>query len=131
MQTQEKKRQKNPAPRKISVDLFRTLFKILTPPTSLKVSEWADANRKLRSTTSAEPGNWRTSRFPFAQEIMDSLSVDSPVQDICFMKGAQVGGSETGNNWIGYIIDQEPGPAMLVEPSVDMAKRYSNSVLPR
>ena len=23
---------------------------------------------------------------------MDSLSVDSPVQDICFMKGAQVGG---------------------------------------
>ena len=56
---------------------------------------------------------------------MDCLSVDSPVQDICFMKGAQVGGSETGNNWIGYIIDQEPGPAMLVEPSVDMAKRYS------
>ena len=56
---------------------------------------------------------------------MDCLSVDSPVQDVCFMKGAQVGGSEIGNNWVGYLIDQEPGPAMLVEPSVDMAKRYS------
>lgn len=59
------------------------------------------------------------------REIMDCLSADSPVQDVCLMKGAQIGGSETGNNWIGYIIDQEPGPAMIVEPSVDMAKRYS------
>lgn len=109
----------------VTCKLFRRLFGLLAPPTNLQVSEWADKNRKLRSSTSAESGNWRTSRFPYTKEIMDCLSVDSPVQDICFMKGAQVSGSETGNNWMGYIIDQEPGPAMIVEPTVDLAKRYS------
>lgn len=33
--------------------------------------------------------------------------------------------SETGNNWLGYIIDNEPGPVMCVQPTTDMAKRFS------
>jgi phage terminase large subunit GpA-like protein len=41
------------------------------------------------------------------------------------MKGAQVGGTEAGNNWIGYIIAQAPGPLLVVQPTVDMAKRWS------
>jgi phage terminase large subunit GpA-like protein len=36
-----------------------------------------------------------------------------------------VGGSEAGNNWIGYIIHHSPGPSMLVQPTVDTAKRFS------
>ena len=43
---------------------------------------------------------------------MDCLSPSSPVTEIAFMKGAQVGGSECGNNFIGYIIDQAPGPVV-------------------
>ncbi len=41
------------------------------------------------------------------------------------MKGAQIGGTECGNNWIGYVIDQAPGPMLSVSPSVEMAKRSS------
>ena len=56
---------------------------------------------------------------------MDDLAVNSPVQRIVFKKAAQVGASEIGNCWIGYIVDQAPGPIMLVQPTVDLAKRYS------
>ena len=41
------------------------------------------------------------------------------------MKGAQIGGTECGNNRIGYVIHQSPGPMMAVQPTVDMAKRNS------
>jgi phage terminase large subunit GpA-like protein len=56
---------------------------------------------------------------------MDCLSPASPIERVVFMKGGQIGGTECGNNWIGYIIHQAPGPMMAVQPTVEMAKRNS------
>jgi phage terminase large subunit GpA-like protein len=56
---------------------------------------------------------------------MDSLSPASPVQRVALMKGAQIGGTECGNCWIGYVIHQAPGPMMAVSPTVELAKRNS------
>ena len=39
------------------------------------------------------------------------------------MKGAQLGATEAALNWIGYIIHHAPGLALLVMPSLDMARR--------
>ena len=41
------------------------------------------------------------------------------------MKGAQVGGTECGNNWLGYVIDHVPAPMMYILPTLDLAKRTS------
>lgn len=41
------------------------------------------------------------------------------------MKGAQIGATEAGNNWIGYIIDMAPGPIMAVMPNIETARRNS------
>ena len=41
------------------------------------------------------------------------------------MKAGQIGGTECGNNWMGYIIHQAPGPMMAVQTTVEMAKRNS------
>jgi phage terminase large subunit GpA-like protein len=49
----------------------------------------------------------------------------SLIERTVFMKGAQIGGTECGNNWMGYIIHQAPGPMMAVQPTVEMAKRNS------
>src|SRR6516165_11470649 len=73
----------------------------------------------------ATAGARRTDRTPYLREIMDCLSPSSPVERTVFMKGAQVGGSEVGNNWVGYVIHQAPGPVMAVQPTVEMAKRNS------
>ena len=93
------------------------------------VSEWSDEKRVLNQRSAAEPGKWRTSRTPYLQAIMDDLSAHSPVERVTFMKGAQIGGTEAGNNWIGYQIDQAPGPGMVVQPTVDMGKRWSKQRL--
>ena len=107
-------------------DLYQTAFlEGLTPDPLLTVSEWSDRYRYLSQRASAEPGRWRTSRTPYLKEIMDCLSATSPVQVVTFIKGAQLGGSEAGSNWIGYIVDYAPGPIMNVQPTVEMAKRNS------
>lgn len=97
----------------------------LTPDPDLTVSQWADEYRMLSQKASAEPGRWRTDRTPYLREIMDELSPSSPMQRVVFMAGAQVGKTETGNNWLGFVIHMAPGPMMLVQPTVDMAKRLS------
>ena len=48
------------------------------------------------------------------------------MQRVVIKKAAQVGISEAGINWLGYIMDQVPGPVMLVQPTVDTAQRFSN-----
>jgi phage terminase large subunit GpA-like protein len=97
----------------------------LTPDPPLTVSEWADRHRVLSSKASSEPGRWRTSRTPYLREIMDCLSPTSPVERVVFMKAAQLGATEMGSNWIGYVIHHAPGPMMAVWPTVEMAKRNS------
>ncbi|WP_299438927.1 phage terminase large subunit family protein [uncultured Rhodospira sp.] len=73
--------------------------------------------------TAAEPGRWRTDRTPYLRSIMDCLSPSDPTERIIFIKGAQVGGTEAGLNWVAYAIHHAPGLMMLVQPSLDMAKR--------
>ena len=97
----------------------------LKPATAMTVSEWADHHRMLSGKASSEPGRWKTSRTPYLKQIMDDLSAQSRVQEVVMMFAAQLGKSETGNNWIGYIIANEPGPVMLVQPTTDTARRYS------
>lgn len=97
----------------------------LRPEPIMTVSQWADRYRYLVQKASAEPGKWKTSRTPYLREIMDCLSTTSPIEEVIFMKGSQIGGSETGNNFVGYTIDHAPGPMMMVQSSIDTAKRYS------
>lgn len=117
------------APAKNDDVYLKALFRGLRPDPILKVSEWADRHRRLSSKSSAEPGQWRTSRTPYLREPMDCLSAKSNIEEVVFMAGAQVGKTETGSNWVGYTIDQSPGPMMIVQPTVDLAKRYSKQRL--
>lgn len=98
----------------------------LRPEPQMTVSQWADTYRRLPST-SAEPGRWRTDRTPYLREIMDALSVASPIERVAIIKGAQTGGTEAGLNFLGYIICNSPGLAMLVMPSVDMVRRNTRT----
>jgi phage terminase large subunit GpA-like protein len=91
----------------------------------LQVSEWADRHRFLSPRASAEPGRYRTGRTPYMRAIMDALSPSNPCRRIVFMKAAQVGATEAGNNWIGYVIHHAPGPMLAVQPTVELAKRFS------
>ena len=93
------------------------------------VSEWADRYRYLPKKGSAEPGPYRTSRTPYMREIQDSLSIYSGVQEVYVMKGTQLGMTEGGNNFFGYVVDASPGPMLMVFPTDNMAVNHSKQKL--
>lgn len=113
---------------KRTIDLFKKLASILEPPPLLTVSSWADNYRKLSPESSAEPGQWKTSRAEYQREIMDSLS-NKETETIVVMSSAQVGKTELINNIIGYFIDYDPSPIMLLMPTLDLATSYSKKRL--
>ncbi|MBY0350813.1 phage terminase large subunit family protein [Tabrizicola sp.] len=106
-------------------DLLRAWSQAIRPDPDLTVSEWADRHRWLSSRASAEPGRYRTARTPYMREIMDALSPGSPLQRVVLMKAAQVGATEAGNCFIGFVMHHAPGPMLAVQPTVELAKRNS------
>jgi len=101
---------------------------IWTPPPNLKISDWADRYRRLSPESSAEAGAWRTDRAPYQREIMDSFN-DPDIQRIIFMKSAQVGATEILLNVIGYYIDQDPAPMLIMQPTLQMSQAFSKDRL--
>lgn len=99
------------------------------PVAPIQVSAWADKHRRLTAKGASEPGPWRTSRVPFLREIMDCLSATHPCKEVCFVKSTQVGGTEVGLNWIGYVMDHAPGPMLAVLPTVEVGQRWSKQRL--
>ncbi len=95
----------------------------------LTISEWADENIVLSSKSSAMAGKYKTSLVPFTKEIMDCLSPTHPATQVVFMKPSQISGTQLILNWNGYTIDVCPSPFLIVEPTVDMAKKLSKQRL--
>ena len=101
----------------------------LKPDPVEPMSEWADEFRVLNQTYAAESGRWRTSRTPYLKEIMDAFSPSNRCEFVTIMKGAQLGFTEALTNMIGYIVHRAPAPVMMVQPTQNLAKRYSKQRL--
>ena len=110
-------------------DLLKACCDAMRFEADLTVSQWADEHRVLSGKASAEPGPWRTDRTPYLQEVMDCLSTTNTIQRVVLMAGAQLGKTEAGSNWLGYVIAHAPGPMLMVQPTVDMARRLSKQRL--
>ena len=108
--------------------IWQTISNIWKPPPNLSVSMWSDNHRKLSSESSAEAGQWRTDRVPFQREIMEVIN-DPNVEEITFLKSAQVGATEILLNTIGYYIDQEPSTILCLQPTLTMAQAFSKDRL--
>ena len=103
---------------------FSRAFANYTPPADLTVSEWAAEHRVLSRESSAEAGPWRNERTPYMVEPMNAFS-DPRVREISVVAMSQVGKSEMELNIIGYIIDQDPGSVLYIQPNLDDAKKFS------
>lgn len=99
-------------------------FENYRPPEDLTVSQWAAKYRVLSRESSAEAGPWRNERTPYMVEPMDAIT-DPAVRHITVVASSQVGKSELELNAIGYIIDQDPGSILYIQPTIDDAKKFS------
>jgi phage terminase large subunit GpA-like protein len=106
------------------VELFRRISRRWAPPPRWTVSQWADNRRMLPSESSAEPGRWDTARAEYQRGIMDAVC-DPAIERVVVKSSAQVGKSEVILNTVGYYIDFDPSPIMVVYPTTDLGESFS------
>ncbi len=92
--------------KKNTVDMFTRIFKVLQPPPEMTLSQWADKFRRLSAGSSAEPGRWKTAKAPY-QGKTDAMVL----------------------NPIGYYVHYDPSPIMVIQPTIDMAEKFSKEKL--
>lgn len=108
--------------------VLNSTMQTLKPPPKLTISQWADSYRKLSPESSAESGSWHTSRCEYQREIMDSFNQVN-IERIVVMTSSQVGKTEILLNAIGYYIDQDSSPVMVVQPNLTMGQAFSKDRL--
>ncbi len=95
---------------------------LFAPPDEITVSEWARRYRILPRGTSARPGPFVPETYQV--EMMDCI-LNPNIHEIVDMKSTQIGYSDAVlNNIIGYIVDVDPKPIMLVQPTIENSKDY-------
>lgn len=101
---------------------------LFAPPPDLTVSQWADEFRRLSPESSASPGRWYTSKVPYLREPMDMVGKPG-INRISLMTSAQIGKTSFIENTLGYLMDNDPCPILMVQPTVDKAKEFSKERL--
>ena len=96
---------------------LRAVGKVWRRPPDLSVSQWAENERQLSPEASAEPGKWRNERTPHLVAPMDALGPADPADQVVLLFSSQIGKTEVLNNFVGYVIDQDPGPLLVLQPS--------------
>mgnify|MGYP000892622480 CR=1 FL=1 len=109
---------------------IKEALEILRPPEDITVSEWAAKHRILDARSSNLPGKWKNSVTPYLVGVMDEFNCWE-TEEVIFVKPTQVGGTEAIQNMLGYVIDQDPAPAMIVYPTDVLAESTSdNRIVP-
>ncbi|MCC7202431.1 MAG: phage terminase large subunit family protein [Nitrospirae bacterium] len=109
-------------------EAIRKSAKVAAPPPRLNVSEWADQFRRLSPESSSEPGQWQTDRVPYLRGIMDTVN-DPQIEAIVIMSSCQAGKTEALLNVIGYNINQDPSPILVIMPTLELAESFSRDRL--
>lgn len=82
----------------------------------------------LSAEDASEPGKYSTSRAPYQRGILDAIS--NPLNgEVVIMSSAQVGKTLIAKAVIGYCIDQDPAPMLIVQPTIEMAETFSKDRL--
>ena len=111
--------------RKFLVSAYqKEVLQYLRPPEDVSVSEWAEKYRVLDSKSSAMPGPWRNDKTPYLTGVMDEFC-NFDTEEIILAKASQLGGTEALFNMMGWIIQQDPSPVMVVYPSDTLAESIS------
>ncbi len=109
-------------------DVLLEAARYAAPPPDLSITQWSEQSRIL-GRSSRLSGPYRIARTAYWQEPMNSLSPNSGVEQVIIQKGAQVGATEFLLNVIGFYLSIAPAPILAVQPSLEMARRFSRQRL--
>lgn len=107
--------------------LRKAVAAAIAPPKEITVLEWAEENLRLSKESSSQPGKFTA--YPFQREILEVLSASHPSQRVVAKIGAQMVKTLAIQACIGYAIDVEQGPILLVEPRERDVEAFSTDRL--
>jgi phage terminase large subunit GpA-like protein len=102
--------------------------KMFTPPPDLTMSQWADEHLYLSPEDSAEPGKYQVDRAPYQRGMLDAVS-DPSIKEIVYCTSSQIGKTLMAKAILGYYISQDPGPILVMQPTVGVAETFSKDRL--
>lgn len=111
-----------------TAELFRRCIRVLAPPPTMTLSEWADRYRMLSAESSAEPGRWHTDKAPYQREIMDAIG-DVHIRKVVIMSAAQIGKTAMLMNVLGFYMHHNPAPVLVMQPTLEMGQTFSKDFL--
>ena len=100
----------------------------VAPPKEQSVSEWAESNLVLSERSTGFPGMYRGDRSPYTREPIDSLT-DPFVEELTICSAAQIAKTMMLMVMMGYAIDQDPGPMLMVLPNNDLCRSFAEQRL--
>jgi phage terminase large subunit GpA-like protein len=106
--------------------LLQLAAQTFRPPPRLTVSEWADTYRRLSAESSAEEGQFRTSRIEYLRGMQDAVG---EADTVVVMTSSQVGKTTFVENVIGYHIHLDPCPMLFLNPTLEMSETFSKDRL--
>ena len=98
------------------------------PPANLNPWQWAETNLELSNRATAFPGRYSTEQTPYVREVLEAFK-DPAIRQISLCWSAQSSKTMTMLVMLGYAVDQDPGPVLLVQSSMDAARSFSKNRL--
>ena len=109
-----------------SIEALETRLRVYWhPPPRLSLAAWAD-RKFLLPAGDANAGRWRT--LPYQRGIMEAMS-DPEIERVAVMKSARVGYTRIFSAAVGFYIEHDPCPILVVQPTLDDAKKHSKEDL--
>lgn len=103
-------------------------FGLFRPKAQMPISEWAKMNRVIPEGASALPGKYKGDNAPYQIGMMDEIQKPW-VETVTMMTGKRIGKTIVIENIIGYNMDYNPVPQMVVLPTDKLAEHWSKIYL--
>lgn len=95
----------------------------IRPAELLDLAEWAEQNVRLSPEDSASRGAFTA--WPFQVEPMQCMSPRHPAEKVVIVAASQTMKTRLLLNFLGFVIDCDPGPVLFVEPTARDAETLS------
>lgn len=109
-------------------DMLADLWQLFEPKDVLSVCEWADRYRFMSGEYAARPGKYMSDFAPYQREPMEACT-EQGVGSLVLMWASQTGKTEVIMNILGYFIQREPCPILLVQPTLELAEAFAKERL--
>ena len=106
----------------------RRFLEALAPQRRWTPAEWAENCRVLGPDETSEPGPYSFDRTPYWKFVLN-LMTRPGIEEIIVCKGAQIGWSELCRNALGFWIDSDPGPTLVLMPDQNSTNAFRDERL--